>query len=59
MVQYIYRDGFPLNPGATLNKIFTLVPLLEDNRVKSNNFSSFLFVFLVYNDFYKFKYNYC
>ncbi|EDV21221.1 Beta-arrestin-1 [Trichoplax sp. H2] len=28
------EDGFPLNPGGTLNKIFTLVPLLEDNRDK-------------------------
>ena len=29
-----YRDGFPLNPSSTMSKVYTLTPLLANNKDK-------------------------
>jgi hypothetical protein len=31
---YIFREGFPLGSGSTLNKVYTLTPLLANNKDK-------------------------
>ena len=28
------RDGFPLNPSSTMSKVYTLTPLLANNKDK-------------------------
>lgn len=29
-----YRDGFPIGSGSTLNKVYSLTPLLANNKDK-------------------------
>ena len=29
-----FREGFPLGSGSTLNKVYTLIPLLANNKDK-------------------------
>lgn len=29
-----FREGFPVAPGGTLSKVYTLCPLLQNNREK-------------------------
>lgn len=33
-VSYVYRDGCQVQPGFTLSKVFTLTPLLANNKDK-------------------------
>ena len=30
----IFRDGFPINPSSTMSKVYTLTPLLANNKDK-------------------------